>query len=170
MVVLIPEWPIISCTTLGCYPLVSMSVAVLIRLHDQQVGLRQRRVRSRHCRSPAERKQQDEPGGADGCPGHRASHCLPPCRDFVAIEQCLGRCYKTQRSTPFNVSLPLSSRPTTEDRSSVDTLAFDLENDRLNRRGEYVPGERDLFFASERWRELIVADLNVSIPVPARPP
>ena len=57
-----------------------------------------------------------------------------------------------------------------KNRSSVDTLAFVLENERLNRHGEFILGERDLFFASERWRELIVADLNVSIPVPARPP
>jgi hypothetical protein len=31
MVTLIPEWPIISCTTLECSPLVSMSVAKLSR-------------------------------------------------------------------------------------------------------------------------------------------
>jgi hypothetical protein len=81
---------------------------------------------------------------------HRGGNYLP----------LLGKFFKAQRSTLFRVTRSLVLRPTTEDRSLVDALAFVLENDRLNRRGEFLPGELDLSFASERWRERIVADLN----------
>ena len=72
----------------------------------------------------------------------------------------LGRSFKGQRSTLFKVARSLVLRPTTEDRSLVDALAFLLENDRAGRRGEFLPGELDLSFASERWRDLVVAELN----------
>ncbi len=35
-----------------------------------------------------------------------------------------------------------------------------MENDESGRRGEFIPGELDLSFASERWRDLVVADLG----------
>lgn len=72
----------------------------------------------------------------------------------------LGRFFKAQRSTLFRVARSLVLRPTTEDSALVDALAFVLQNDRSNRRGEFIPGELDLSFATERWRELIVANLN----------
>jgi hypothetical protein len=81
---------------------------------------------------------------------HRGGNYLP----------LLGRFFKAQRSTLFRVARSLVFRPTTEDRSLVDALAFVLDNDRTGRRGGFIPGELDLSFASERWRELIVADLN----------
>jgi hypothetical protein len=81
---------------------------------------------------------------------HRSGNYLP----------LLGRFFKGQRSTLFRVARSLVLRPATEDRSLMHALAFVLENDRSNRRSEFVPGELDLSFASERWRELVVADLN----------
>jgi TnpA family transposase len=66
--------------------------------------------------------------------------------------------YKRQRATLFRVARSLSFGSTTEDRSLVDALAFVLENDRRGRRGEFIPGELDLSFTSERWRELVVAE------------
>ncbi len=72
----------------------------------------------------------------------------------------LWRSYKGQRAALFRVVRSLAFRPTTEDRSLVETLRFVLENDESGRRGEFVPGELDLSFASERWRDLVVADLG----------
>jgi TnpA family transposase len=72
----------------------------------------------------------------------------------------LGRFFKAQRATLFKVACSLVLRPTTEDHSLVDALAYVLENDRAGRRGEFLPGELDLSFASERWRELVVTELN----------
>ena len=71
---------------------------------------------------------------------HRGGNYLP----------LLDKFFKAQRSTLFRVARSLVLRPTTEDRSLVDALTFVLENDRLNRRGEFVPGELDFSFASER--------------------
>ena len=68
--------------------------------------------------------------------------------------------YKGQRATLFRVVRSLTIRSTTEDHSLADALAFVLENDQAGRRGEFVPGELDLSFTSERWRELVEADLN----------
>ncbi|MDQ3317841.1 MAG: Tn3 family transposase, partial [Actinomycetota bacterium] len=68
--------------------------------------------------------------------------------------------YKGQRATLFRVARSLVLRPTTEDRSLVGALRFVLESDRLGRRGEFLEGEMDLSFASERWRELVVADVD----------
>jgi TnpA family transposase len=76
--------------------------------------------------------------------------------------------YKGQRATLFRVARSLVFRPTTEDRSLVDALRFLLESDRLGRRGEFLEGELDLSFASERWRELVVADLGDGRPMLAR--
>ncbi len=50
----------------------------------------------------------------------------------------------------------------------MDAVRFVLENDRLCRRGEFLEGELDLSFASERWRELIVANLGDGKPMLAR--
>ena len=63
--------------------------------------------------------------------------------------------YKGQRATLFRVARSLSFRPTTEDHSLVEALHFVLENDRLGRRGEFLSGELDLSFTSERWRSLV---------------
>lgn len=68
--------------------------------------------------------------------------------------------YKVQRSTLFRVARSVAIRSTTEDHCLVDALAFVLENDRLNHRSEFVVGELDFSFASQRWRELVEADLN----------
>ena len=68
--------------------------------------------------------------------------------------------YKSQRATLFRVARSLVFRPTTEDRSLVDALRFVLENDRLGRKGEFLTGKLDLSFASERWRELVVAEVG----------
>ncbi|CAA9467709.1 MAG: Mobile element protein [uncultured Rubrobacteraceae bacterium] len=68
--------------------------------------------------------------------------------------------YKGQRATLFRVARSLVLRPTTEDRSLVGALRFVLENDRLGQRGEFLEGELDLSFASERWREPVVADVD----------
>lgn len=81
---------------------------------------------------------------------HRGGNYLP----------LLGKFFRGQRATLFKVARSLVLQPTTEDRSLVDALAFVLENERAGRRGEFVPGELDLSFASERWRELVVAELN----------
>src|SRR5215208_7154453 len=64
------------------------SVQHVGRLHDQQVGLRQRRRVRRRCRSPAKRQQADEPDGGEDCPGHRGSLCQPPWK-FVWIVSCI---------------------------------------------------------------------------------
>lgn len=76
--------------------------------------------------------------------------------------------YKGQRATLFRVARSLAFRPTTEDRSLVGALGFVLESDRLGRRGEFLEGGLDLSFASERWREMVVADLGDGRPMLAR--
>lgn len=81
---------------------------------------------------------------------HRGGNYLP----------LMWKFYKGQRATLFRVVRSLIVRPTTEDRSLAEALVFVLENDRLNRHGELVPGELDLSFASERWRELVEAELD----------
>ena len=43
-----------------------------------------------------------------------------------------------------------------------------LESERLGHRGEFLEGDLDLSFASERWRELVVADLGDGRPMLAR--
>lgn len=50
----------------------------------------------------------------------------------------------------------------------MGTLGFVLKNDRLGRRGEFLEGELDLSFASEGWKELVVADLGDGRPMLAR--
>lgn len=72
----------------------------------------------------------------------------------------LWKFYRGQRATLFRVARSLVFRPTTEDRSLVDALSFVLETDRIGRRGEFVAGSLDLSFASERWRELVEADMD----------
>jgi hypothetical protein len=81
---------------------------------------------------------------------HRGANHLPLLWGF----------YKGQRATLFRVTRSLVFRPTTEDRSLVDGLRFVLENDSLGRRGEFLEGELDLSFANERWRDLVVADVD----------
>ena len=81
---------------------------------------------------------------------HRGGNHLP----------LLWGCYKGQRATLFRVARSLVFRPTIEDRSLVDALRFVLENDRQGRRGEFLEGALDLSFASERWRDLVVAEVD----------
>ena len=89
---------------------------------------------------------------------HRGGNYLP----------LLWKFYKGQRAVLLRVARSLALRPTTEDRSLVEALRFVLENDRLERRGEFVPGELNLSFASERWRGLVVANLGDGKPALAR--
>ncbi len=103
------------------------------------------------------RQVLDEGGGPEALleaslslSAHRGGNYLP----------LMWNSYKGQRATLFRVVRSLSLRSTTEDHSLTDALGFVLENDRLNRRGEFIPGELDLSFASERWRELVEADLD----------
>jgi TnpA family transposase len=77
--------------------------------------------------------------------------------NYLALLWCS---YKGQRAALFRVARSLVFRPTTEDRTLVEALRFALKNDESGRRGEFVPGELDLSFASERWRDLVVADLG----------
>ena len=72
----------------------------------------------------------------------------------------LWKFYRGQRATLFRVVHSLTLHSTTEDRSLTDALGFILDNDRMNRRGEFIPGELDLSFASDRWRELVEAELD----------
>ncbi len=51
--------------------------------------------------------------------------------------------YKGQRAVLLRLARSLALRPTTEDRSLVEALRFVLENDRLGRRGEFVPGRAE---------------------------
>lgn len=81
---------------------------------------------------------------------HRGGNYLP----------LMWKFYKGQRATLFRVARSLEIRSTTEDHSLSDALEFALENDRAGRRDEFVPGELDLSFASQRWRELVGAELN----------
>lgn len=81
---------------------------------------------------------------------HRGGNYLPLLWNF----------YRGQRATLFRVARSLVFESTTEDNALTDALAFVLENDRLGRRGEFVPGELDLSFASDRWKELILAELD----------
>ncbi len=70
--------------------------------------------------------------------------------------------YRGQRATLFRVARSLVFESTTEDSSLTDALSFVLENDRLGRRGEFIPGELDLSFANDRWKDLVLAELNGS--------
>jgi hypothetical protein len=79
---------------------------------------------------------------------HRGGNYLPLVWKF----------YKGQRATLFRVVRSLVLRPTTEDRSLIDALRFVMENG--HRRGEFVPGDLNLSFAGERWRELVWAELD----------
>ncbi len=111
------------------------------------------------------RELLDEGGGPDALlaaavslSAHRGGNHLPLLWGF----------YKGQRATLFRVARSLVFRPTTEDRSLVVALGFVLEADRLGRRGEFLEGELDLSFASERWRELLVAEIGDGRPMLAR--
>lgn len=70
--------------------------------------------------------------------------------------------YRGQRATLFRVARSLVFESTTEDSSLVDALAFVLENDRLGHRGEFIPGALNMSFANDRWKDLILAELNGS--------
>ncbi|MGB3633620.1 MAG: Tn3 family transposase [Rubrobacteraceae bacterium] len=70
--------------------------------------------------------------------------------------------YRGQRATLFRVARSLVFESTTEDSSLTDALSFVLENDRLGRRGEFIPGELDLSFANARWKDLVLAELDGS--------
>ena len=83
---------------------------------------------------------------------HRGGNYLPLLWNF----------YRGQRATLFRVARSLAFESTTEDSSLTDALTFVLENDRLGRRGEFVPGELDLSFANDRWKDLVLAELNGS--------
>lgn len=89
-------------------------------------------------------------GASVSLSAHRGGNYLP----------LLGKFFKGQRATLFKVVRSLLLRPTTDDRALVDAVAFVLDNDRLHRRGQFVAGELDLSFASERWRDLVAADLR----------
>jgi len=111
------------------------------------------------------RELLDEGGGPDALlaaavslSAHRGGNHLPLLWGF----------YKGQRATLFRVARSLVFRPTAEDRSLMVALGFVLEADRLGRRGEFLEGELDLSFASERWRELLVAEIGDGRPMLAR--
>jgi hypothetical protein len=81
--------------------------------------------------------------------------------DCEAVASCHGNNYfplilqffRNHRSVLFRLVNDLRLDSTTEDRRVVEALEFVMENQ--NRRGEWLPDEVDLSFASEQWQRII---------------
>jgi hypothetical protein len=87
-----------------------------------------------------------------------ADQLLEECEKVVAYssddyQSLLWRYYRNDRSSLFRLVKNLRLSSTSQDQSVINALNYLLENE--NRRGDWLPDEVDLSFASERWLRTI---------------
>jgi len=87
-----------------------------------------------------------------------ADQLLEECEKIVAYssdnyQSLLWRYYRNDRGSLFRLVRNLRLRSTSQDQSVINALNYLLENE--NRRGDWLPDEVDLSFASERWLRTI---------------
>jgi Domain of unknown function (DUF4158) len=87
-----------------------------------------------------------------------AEQLLEECETVVAYSKdnyqpLLWRYYRSDRSSLFRLAQNLSFNSTSQDQSVMKAFNYLLENE--HRRGDWLPDEVDLSFASERWRRTI---------------
>jgi hypothetical protein len=87
-----------------------------------------------------------------------AEQLLEECETVVAYssdnyQSLLWRYYRNDRGALFRLVRNLRLSSTSQDQSVINALNYLLENE--NRRGDWLPDEVDLSFASERWLRTI---------------